>query len=188
MSESTKNLDADELLHLAVRASDQNNAGQAIAFLKEAIAKRPDFAQAFHLLGAEHAQLGMYDRAMEDMEKAIALDPGMMITRFQLGLLYLGARQPEKAAAMWSPLDGLGEQHALFHFKKGLSHLAKDEFRPCLIALKRGIELNNFSQALNVDMTKFIHDVEPLVDDQNSDDGDAGHLFLSAYNGNVSKH
>lgn len=186
MSEATKNLDPDELLHLAVRASDQNATGQAIAYLKEAIEKRPDFAQAFHLLGAEHAQLGMYERAMADMEKAIAIDPQMAITRFQLGLLYLGARQPDKAVQVWSPLDDLGELHALYQFKKGLTHLAKDEFRPCLIALKRGIELNTFSQSLNVDMTKFIHDVEPHVGDD--DDQDKGHLFLSAYNGETPKH
>ena len=102
-------LDAEELLHLAIAASDRDQPERAIELLKRAIAADPSDARAHHLLGAEHAQLGLFDRAAEEMQRAIELDPQLDAARFQLGLLQLSSRQPQSAEATWQALGRLGE-------------------------------------------------------------------------------
>src|SRR5687767_8911045 len=125
-------LDTEELLHLAWTASDKGNADQAISLLKQAVASAPTDARCCYLLGAEYAQIGMFDRAAEQMSAAVKLDPNLHAARFQLGLLQLTSGQPDAAGQTWSGLDVLGPRHAFVLFKTGLLHLAHDEFADCL--------------------------------------------------------
>ena len=180
-------LDTEELLHLAWTASDKGNADQAISLLKQAVAGAPTDARCHYLLGAEYAQIGMFDRAAEQMGAAVALDPSLHAARFQLGLLQLTSRQPEAAGVTWSGLDVLGERHAYVLFKTGLLHLARDEFADCLRCLREGIALNDFNAPLNGDMQRVIEQTEPLAQageavaaPDESQQG-AGHLFINAY-------
>lgn len=189
MSTEKAVLDKEELLHLAVNASNRHDTGRAIEYLKQALEVDPRYAKALHLLGAEHAQIGMFERAMEDMEAALTIDPEMHVARFQLGLLYLSSRMPSQAQATLEPLDVLDEGHALLHFKRGLLHLAKDEFSACVDSLRHGMTLNQFSEPLNRDMQRIIDDVLPLLG--GGDDGQGGgegHLFLNAYARDSSTH
>jgi tetratricopeptide (TPR) repeat protein len=181
-------LDTEELLHLAWAASDKGNADQAISLLKQAVDGDPGNAKCRYLLGAEYAQIGMFDRAAEQMGAALTLDPSLHAARFQLGLLQLTSRQPEAARATWSGLDILGERHAYVLFKTGLLHLARDEFGDCLRCLHEGIALNDFNAPLNADMQRVIEQTEPLAQDGDktaaaTDEGQqsAGHLFINAY-------
>ena len=82
-------LDQAERMQLALQAGAANEAGSAIAYLKEAVARPDATAQAHYLLGAEYAQLGMFDRAAGEMEAALALDQTLYTARLQLGLLCL---------------------------------------------------------------------------------------------------
>lgn len=183
-------LDADALLHLAIAASDRDQTDQAIAFLKRAIEIDPGNAKAHYLLGAEHAQIGLFDRAMEDMGRALELDADLDAARFQLGLLRLTSRQPQAADDVWLGLDRLGSDHFYVLFKTGLLHLARDEFAECLRCLRAGLAANSSNAPLNADMQKIIDQVQGLV--SQSDTGAqkpadekeaAGHLFLNAYAG-----
>lgn len=181
-------LDTDELMHLALAASQRGQAAEAIDYLKRLIEISPDNAEAHHLLGAEHAQIGMYERALEDMAQALVLEPTLHTTRFQLGLLYLTMRRVDEAIETWGPLDALGTEHAFYLFKTGLIHLARDEFAECRACLEKGISANDFSPPLNTDMQRVLDEIaaqtgvttqqEPQADDAH----DASpHLFLSAY-------
>ena len=183
-------LDPDELLHLAVAASDRDQTDQAIGFLKRAIEVAPDHAKAHYLLGAEHAQIGMFERAIDDMRRAVALDRELDAARFQLGLLLLTSRQPQSAEETWSELDRLGPDHPYVLFKTGLLHLARDEFNECLQCLRAGIAVNDANAPLNADMQKIVAQVDALLAQQTagtqadaSDDKAEGHLFLDAYTG-----
>jgi tetratricopeptide (TPR) repeat protein len=180
-------LDPDELIHLAVAASDRNDTASAIAFLKQAIDESPGFAKAHYLLGAEHAQLGMFDRAVTDMQTAISHDPDLHSARFQLGMLLLTSRQPEQAAAVWEPLDALGPSHYLVMFRDGLLQLARDDFAACSASLKAGIAANRENAPLNGDMEKILksldgRDGSPSQAEPSGDDG-GGHLLVNAYAG-----
>lgn len=183
-------LDADELLHLAVAASNRNEADQAIGLLKRAVAIAPSHANAHYLLGAEHAQIGMFERAISDMRTAIELDPNLNAARFQLGMLLMTSRQVEAAETVWQPLDELGSDHFYALFKTGLLQLVRDEFDACLASLRSGLVANQVNQPLNVDMQRVIRQVEELsaknadaaaVDPKAESASESGHLFINAY-------
>jgi tetratricopeptide (TPR) repeat protein len=179
-------LDAEELLHLALEASRRNGHAEAIEYLKRAVALVPRDAKVAYFLGAEHAQIGLYDRAIEDISRAVEIDPQLHAAHFQLGLLYLLQGRVENAINAWRPLDRLGEGDALFHFKTGLEHLARDEFPGCRAHLERGLALNRSNSALNTDMQRVLDELSARVQAAGGQPGiqeprPAGHVFLSAY-------
>ena len=149
-------LDQTELRQLALNASEANDNGTAIAYLKEG-ASRPDCDGVTHyLLGAHYAQIKLYDRALAAMEAALALDPGLTIARFQLGLLWLTSGHAANALTVLDPLQELPETDAMRHFGQGLCHVAKDQLADAIQALNKGIELNVTNPPLNVDMQMMI--------------------------------
>lgn len=166
MNTDTSVLDSEELLHLAIRASAQNQHEQAISHLKYAIGKDPDSAKLYYMLGAEHAEIGLYDRAVEEMAKAARMDPSLETAHFQLGLLYITSGNVQKAIDAWKALDARGENNYLYLFKTGLTHLANNEFGSCVHFLEKGIALNQGNEALNRDMKKILEEAKAALDSQ----------------------
>lgn len=160
-------LDSAELLHLALEAAGRDDHGAAISYLKQATdlpagktAVSNDFAQLVYLLGAEYAQIGMMDRAQENMARAIDLNPDLHTARLQLGLLLLTQAQPRQAVEVLAPLQQLGDAAPFAHFAKGLEHLTRDEVADCRADIERGMQLNSAhprpNPALNDDMRKLL--------------------------------
>lgn len=157
-------LDQAELRQLALNASEENDDASAIAYLKEA-ASRPDSdGSAHYLLGAHYAEIKMYDRAAGAMESALALDPGLTIARFQLGLLWLTSGVPDKALTVLEPLQELPETDGIRLFGQGLCHLANDQLTDAIKALAKGIEINVTNAPLNVDMQMMIDAITAAID------------------------
>jgi tetratricopeptide (TPR) repeat protein len=189
MENSATRLDADELLHLALDASNKDNPESAITYLKRALDLEPADARVHYLLGAEHAQIGMYDKAAEEMAHAVSLNPQLYTAHFQLGLLHLTSGRTEEALHAWTALDALDENNFLFIFKCGLSHLIRDEFQACIECLERGIAANTVNPALNNDMLRVISEVRVRIaalpaagHEIGSSATDIGHhVFISAY-------
>ncbi len=186
MDLQTADLDVDELLQLAIQASQTDRHDQAITYLKRAIEKNPENANVVYFLAAEHAQIGLYERAMEGMERALQIDPALHTARFQLGLLYLTSARVEPALATLEPLTTLGDDSYFACFSLGLGHLIRDEFADCKRLLERGIELNQSNVPLNQDMLRIIEAIKDKVDGSaesaGSDKQEAGgNLWLSAY-------
>jgi tetratricopeptide (TPR) repeat protein len=173
-------LDAEELKFLAIQASGQKLADQALLYLKQAILRAPQRGDLYYLMAAEHAQLGMYDRAAEEMEHAIQLSPELHTARLQLGMLHLGAARVEAAQLALRPLQELAPEHPLHQFGAGLLHLMHDQFSECRAALETGIALNVENPALNGDMKKII-DALPAADAGQAAPPASGNVWLSAY-------
>jgi tetratricopeptide (TPR) repeat protein len=192
MSTNTaERLDADELLHLAIRASEASKHEESISYLKRALDIAPKNGKIHYLLGAEHAQIGLYERAMEEMRRAVELDPTLYTAHFQLGLLYVTSGQPDQAKIAWKSLDNLGPNDSLYHFKSGLVHLISDEFPQAIESLKKGLAMNKANEALNNDMRRVLADVEKLVASpdgptaqQSTPKAGDQHVLLSAYREN----
>jgi len=157
-------VDAEELLHLALKASQERRLENAIEYLKRAIEISPNFGKAYYLLGAFHAELGMYDRAIEEMTRAVELEPTIDAAHFQLGLLYLTSGQIDNAINAWKSLDALGENHPFWLFKEGMINLANDEFDACIDKLGKGIKINTINEALNNDMRKVMSRAQEALD------------------------
>jgi len=186
-------LDQAELFQLAVTVSAGGDSATAIAYLKEAVSRADATAAAHYLLGAEYAQIRLYDRAMDEMEAAVALDPALWTARLQLALLYLGANREERAADALRPLAELGDDAALQRFATGLLALIGNDMPGALQALADGIERNQANPALNGDMQRIMDEIQRRLDEapQAAEEGveeeegeGADHILLSAYAGN----
>src|SRR4051812_20967906 len=110
---SAGQLDAKELLYLALQAMEQDRDADAISCLKRGLALEPKSGVLHHLLGAMYAQLGMIDRAVDEMTQAITFAPDLHIARFQLGLLHFTSTDVAAADRVWQPLTELPPDHAL---------------------------------------------------------------------------
>ena len=164
MSQTTASqLDADELLHLAIRSSESDKHEESLSYLKRAAELEPKNGKIYYMLGAEHAQIGLYDRAVEEMAKAVELEPDLYTAHFQLGLLHITAARIVQAESAWKALDRLAPDHPLYLFKTGLLHLTRDEFNECALNLKRGIQINTTNPALNKDMQRILGDLEKNI-------------------------
>lgn len=190
-------LTATELLHLALHATNSDQPDKALGHLKQLLDKEPENAKAIYMMGALHAEIGMYEQAIEELRKAEALDASLVTATFQLGLLELTCGNIEDAEAVWSKLDSLGEDHALVQFKRGMLHLVKDEFQKCVNALENGIAANDFNEDLNQDMQRVLEDARAAMDksgdlqaeEKSEDQTASGHsLLMNAYGHEENEH
>lgn len=204
MPDSLQSLSQTELLALALEASRREDAGRALAYLKEA-STRPDASpQALFMLGSEYAQLGMMDDAKANMARAVEVGPDFVIARFQLGMLHVTSGEVEAAKAAWEPLSTLAQDHPqayLATFHRGMLHMVADEFDEALAALNAGLAQNQENEALNGDMRRVIDAIEhlpgrapaapvaatpqpapePAQASEAQSDIEPSHLFINAY-------
>jgi tetratricopeptide (TPR) repeat protein len=177
-------LDDQELLRLAIEATRRDRHGDAIEYLKQAVEVSPKNATAHYLLAAEHAQLGLNDRAIEEFNRALTAEPNLQPARFQLGLLYLCNARVAEALGAWEPLGRLAESNEFRHFATGMQRLCQDDFTGCREALLRGMELNRTNPALNADMQRILDEMSARVQDKQAQQ--PGEKLISAYTRTLS--
>lgn len=179
--------DVEELFHLALKRMENNDHEGAIEHLKNAVEIAPNHGGCLYLLGAEYAQIGMYDRAVEFFQKSIDCDPSLHTARFQLGLLKLTLNDVDGGTETLQPLTLLGETHYLNLFQQGLVAVAKGDKALGVAKLKEGIANNQENAALNKDMQGVINRNQDDDSDSNDtpsqeDNKQNKHLFVSSYN------
>src|SRR5262245_41537910 len=89
--------DTEECFHLALHASSMGQPHICVPYLRQVLQEEPTHARAMYLLAAQHAEIGLYERAISGMQAAIALEPGLEIARLQLGLLLLNGNRRAEA-------------------------------------------------------------------------------------------
>lgn len=194
---SLDKLDQEELFQLACTASVADDPASSMIYLKEAVGRPDASAKAHYLLGAEYAQIRLYERALESMQMALALDPALSVARLQLGLLWLINGNVGHAEAVLAPLAQLDPSDALRLFGEGLVHLGRDRNDAAVRCLAQGIALNTSIAPLNADMGHILDALEragasnkpataPAHDTPASDAGGFQHVLLAAYTGNTS--
>ncbi len=184
---NTATLNPEELMHLALHATQHETPDKAIDYLKRLLQIEPENGKAIYLLGALHAEIGMYEQAVEEMGRALEVEPNLPTARFQLGLLHLTSGNIAEAESVWAGLDVLGTEDPLFLFKTGMLHLVKDEFEECVSSLQAGIERNTLNEDLNNDMRRVIEDAQkaiaqtPVEAAEDTDSETGKHMLLSLY-------
>jgi len=181
MSQASTSLTQDELLHLAIEAARRGDHGSAISYLKDGTTRFPEDAKLAYLLGAEYAQISLYDKAEVEMGRSIQLDPDLLTACFQLGLLQLSQGKLEEAKLTWQGLDKLPTDNALQLFRSGLQYLAEDQYAQAKEALEQGISVNTFSPDLNRDMQNVLSSIPLEATDTPAPPATAEHVWLSAY-------
>ena len=181
-------LNDKELLHLAIEASNKQRHGDAMEYLKRVVAQSASNFNAHFLLAAEYAQIGLNERAIEEFNTALGLQPNLHPARFQLGLLLLCNARVQEALDAWKPLEKAAASDPYAVFARGLSKLARDEFAASAEDLRRGMELNRSNAALTVDMKRVLDQVEahmagggPAQPPTGEPAAQPGQLLLSAY-------
>ena len=194
MTGTSEGLDTDELLHLAINASQSGEAEKAINYLKRSLDIKPDDGKSMYMLGSLHAELGMYDRAIDEIQKAIELEPEIYTAHYQLGLLYITSGKVDEAIQAWKALDNLDKDHYLRLFSDGMQNLVADNFEESIRLLQKGIMNNQENMPLNNDMIKMIKTIEEttaqmavMSGKENQSESDAkkesdANRILSAYN------
>lgn len=163
MSTSESALDAEELMHLALRAMDAEKSEDAITYLKRALVLAPNDGRLHFLLGAIHAEIGLDERAIAELGRAAQLAPELHTAHFQLGTLLLKRGDVERAKEAWRPLDMLDRNHPLHLFKSALMRLADGDYAQCIAELKQGIARNDENEALNAEMREVLLRTEALM-------------------------
>lgn len=161
-------LDAKEYLHLAINASNNGDHHASLNYLKEALNIEPENASAMYLLAAEHAELGLYDRAIDGMEKCLQLDPNIEMARFQLGLLYAQAQQTDQAKAQWGYLHD-SQDESLKIFASALVSLMDEKPESAQEQLIYGLSKPNNNPALKRDMEQLLERVSGQSISSNAD-------------------
>jgi tetratricopeptide (TPR) repeat protein len=164
--------------------------------LKEVLVLQPDHAAAHYLLAAEHAELGLMERAADGMVEALKLEPGLEIARFQLGLLYVQLGRSVDAREMFSTLSDANDD-ALRAFAQAFQALLNDNQADAIHYLNEGLAACDNNPALKGDMTRVLNnlttplaeasDAQPKTADVAPASSEAAAVFLGAYRDSIEK-
>lgn len=171
-------LDLEELLRSSLSAMNSAQDATAIELLKELVARDPGHAYGHYLLAAQHAQLGLMDRAEAGFRTAMALAPAdFAMPRFHLGQLLVLKGAAGEAQEAFAPL-AQGDD-ALAAYACALSNLAIGDIPSSVQHLQEGLGRPQVIPALEQDMVRLL---QQLVERQNNDEttnsGTHGASFL----------
>ena len=155
-------LDNDELLRVSLDAINHDRSAEAIEMLKTLLERDPNHVFATYLLAAQHAQLGMMDRAEEGFGRTVQMAPEFPIARFQLGQLLLVKADAAGAKATLAPLADLPAAQALSHYAKGLIAAADEDAAGAIAQLQAGLACAQEIPALAADMQRVIANLQAL--------------------------
>jgi DNA-binding NarL/FixJ family response regulator len=176
--------DIEEYLHLAVHASANRNPHACLGYLKEALALEPDNAKAMYLLALEHAQIGLIERGISGLKKALARDPKLEIARLQLGILMIDHR-PVEAREQFSISRGSADQ-ALRTFAEGMIHAIDGQLAEALEKMQAGLGMQGKNLALRPLMQEVLSRLEKMnaaaaKSAPNAESTDDNRLLMGAY-------
>lgn len=178
----------------AMAASASGDLQTAISLFRTAVQEEPNSPLPSFLLGAELAQAGRIEEAVQAYAAATLIAPEFHMARYQLGLLQFTSGQAALALLTWQPLLALPLTDPLPAFVKGFAELANDHFAEALGHFRSGQAVNQQNAPLNADIQMVIDRIEslrhsqsvapsPVVDQQSEPVGDASHVLLSNYRG-----
>ncbi|MDH1104512.1 hypothetical protein N5C55_27635 [Pseudomonas otitidis] len=177
-------LDASEYLHLAIHASQQDDHHAALNYLGQALELEPENAAVRYFLAAEHAELGLYERAVSGMKEALALDEGLDIARFQLGLLSLQLQRLEEAREAFATLADRTVDEGLKAFSSAYLDLLDEKVSDACRKLEHGLAVCT-NEALVRDMSRVLGSLAEGDGAEAVKGEETGSVYLGAYRDSV---
>ena len=118
---------------------NQENLTKAEESFRKAIALKEDYAVAYYQLALALEQAGSNDKAMAELEAALAKLPGNLTFKFELGRLYFNANRIEDAARQFQDIVAVVPDNANSRFslavcfeRLGKLSLALEQYRKVL--------------------------------------------------------
>ncbi len=179
-------LDNDELLRLALDAINSDRDAESVAMLKILLERDPHHVHGQYLLAAQHAQMGLMDRAESGFRAVVAQAPDFPMARFQLGQLLLTKGSNVEAKRLFAPLAELPAGDALGAFARALSAAADDDAGEMIHQLQEGLACPQPVPALAMDMQRLLgrlNGAEPIASEGATVSAPiaAAPMFLSNY-------
>lgn len=143
-------LDVDEILALSVAAISDGRQAEALALLKHLHARDPANDRCLHLIAAQHAQIGLKDRAETEFRALLQRSPGYAIARFQYGQLLMGQDRCADASDVLGPL--LVQEDDLARYSRALVSAGDGNLSESVNWLDAGLALLQSNDALATDM------------------------------------
>lgn len=172
-------LDASEYLHLAINASKKGDHHAALDYLSKALELEPNNAAIHYFRAAEHAELGMTERAHAEMIDALELNPEMDIARFQLGLLSLQLSKADEARNAFGSLSTKSSDMSLREFSGAYLELLDENTETAISRLTMGLASCS-NTALEADMKRVLASISDKSNLKTTDKSEPA-LFLGAY-------
>lgn len=178
-------LDRDELLRLSLDAINTGHDADAVVLLKTLLEREPRHVHATYLLAAQHAQMGLMERAEAGFRTVVDADPDLAIARFQYAQLLTMQARRDEAEAMLAPL--LERNDSLGAYARALEAAGRDDAEGTRHQLEAGLALPQDIPALEQDMQRlharlFVGaDAAVSLPPSSRDTGAAAPMFLTAY-------
>ncbi|MBA4077916.1 MAG: hypothetical protein C0508_23005 [Cyanobacteria bacterium PR.023] len=178
-------LDSSEYLHLAIHASESGDHHAALNYLNQALTQDPNNASLIYFQAAEHAELGLFERASKGITQALAIDETLDVARFQLGLLHLQLQQTELAQHQFATLTEKTNDPSLKSFSKAYLALINENVESATELLEAGIASCE-SEPLKADMQRVLASLAESPVTEEASDHSA--MYLGAYRDTFDKN
>lgn len=156
MFEINNDFSADELMHMALYASEQGRHDHALMYLRTHALKEPDNAVVQLALGGQYAKLRHYDKALSALNQAATLDETLHIAHLHSAFILLATNQYAKAEQVLQPLLLLAESHYLYSLARGLVALCQADKAQTVHFLELGASQNQQDPLLNNDIEQLL--------------------------------
>jgi tetratricopeptide (TPR) repeat protein len=126
--------------------------GDRVRFFETMVQDAPESARSHRELASVLSDLGQYDRAREEVELALRLDPGNPVTLYNLGNVQLHAGRLEDAIAAYQAALKEDPQQIDSIVNLGNAYSARGDERTAEIWFRRGLELRPDSASLRLNL------------------------------------
>jgi tetratricopeptide (TPR) repeat protein len=161
-------------------ATTQTDVGTALAQIEHLLSRFAEDPRLYFLKGSLLIGQKRFLGAHQALQRALEIEPGYDLARFQLGFFELTSGEAEAAIETWQPLMALPDGNWLRLFAQGLQHLAADRFEQCVALLRAGIAANSDNAPLNADMELIIDKCSEPIAGSPSVSNDAPDTDVSA--------
>ena len=146
--------DANTYFLRGVEAHQRDDLDAAIAYYNEIISTEPEntsiVADTYYNRGTAYSTIGKYDRAIEDLTKAIELRPNDPGAYYNRGGTYNDKKMYELAITDLNKAIKLSPDDASLHIARGVAHIGKHAYECAAADFSKAIELNpNHADAYN---------------------------------------
>lgn len=178
-------LDNDELLRLALDAMNTGKDADAVVMLKTLVERDPRNAYGHYLLAAQHAQMGLMDRAEAGFRAAVENGLELPVARFQLGQLQLLKGDSAEARTTLEPLT-TSDDLALAAYARALIAAADENPEAAINQLNEGLALPQSIPVLGADMQRLLGSLQAVASQSEAEQAvassaPAAAIYLSNY-------
>ena len=160
--------DAQKLYEEGLKALWQENWSTALLFFRRAIAKNPQFANAWLQTGYSYYKLGHNQEAIEAYKQTIRIEPDNAEAHFNLGITYDALGRHQEAVDAFKQAIKIKPDDAVAHCNLGIVYNKLGRYSDAIEAFKQAIKINpDFVEAhYNLGFTYFwIDDKESALEE-----------------------